>query len=181
MADKETATFIERLIGIPQEHYGDAYRQHVLEIYNTYLEMADRISTRREKANSFFLTLNVAVVGFVGYLSGSDKFSSDDPWLSLVALAGILLSYLWYRIIQSYRNLNSAKFKVVIEIEKLLPLRPYDAEWESVGRGKNLKLYRPFTRVEAIIPWIFLVLHVIALIRILPWGGIWRLFVTIIY
>ncbi len=169
MAEKKSPGFKDRLAGIPPEQYGDLYRQHVIEIYRAYLEMADRISSRRENANSFFLTLNTAVVGFVGYLVGTDKLSSQDSWLSLIGIAGIALSYLWYRILRSYRGLNSAKFKVVHEIEKLLPVKPYDSEWEFVGRGKNSKLYLPFTHVEIIIPWIFLILHVVALMRFIPW------------
>ena len=167
------------LHGIPREQYSDAYDQHVLEIYRTYLEMADRISSRREKANSFFLTLNTVVVGFVGYLVGKDELVPNNPWLALIGIAGIALSYLWYRIIRSYRDLNSVKFKVVHEIEKLLPLRPYDAEWESVGKGKNSKRYLPFTHVEIIVPWIFLGLHIIALFRIVPWAKIGQIIMQI--
>lgn len=177
MTENKPSGFKEKLMGVPPEQYGDSYGQHVIEIYRTYLEMADRISSRRENANSFFLTLNTVVVGFVGYLVGTVNPASHDPWLSLIGIAGILLSYLWYRIIRSYRGLNSAKFRVVHEIERLLPLRPYDAEWEFVGRGKNPKLYLPFTHVEITIPWIFLFLHVAALMRIVPW---WKLIQMIV-
>lgn len=162
--------FREVLIGTSAEEYGDAYRAHVLEIYRTYLGMADKISERREKANSFFLSLNTAVVGFVGYVIGTGKATDDEQWLALVGFAGVLLSYLWYRIIRSYRGLNTAKFKIVHEIEALLPLKPYDAEWEAVGRGKNPKKYLPFTHVEIAIPWIFLALHVVAILRAIPWS-----------
>jgi hypothetical protein len=175
MTENKEGGFKEKLLGVPPEQYGDSYRQHVIEIYRTYLEMADRISARRENANSFFLTLNTAVVGFVGYLVGTDKLASYDSELSLIGIAGVLLSYLWYRIIRSYRGLNSAKFKVVHEIERFLPLRPYDAEWEFVGRGKNPKLYLPFTHVEIAIPWIFLTLHMIALMRVVPWRKVFQM------
>jgi hypothetical protein len=40
---------------------------------------------------------------------------------------------MWYRLVRSYKDLNSAKFKVIHEIEKSLPISPYDAEWEAVG------------------------------------------------
>ncbi len=159
-----------QLVGIPRDQYGLLYSEHVIDIYRTYLEMADRISSRRETTNSFFLTLNTAVVGFVGYLAGTDKVPPGDPWLSLIAIAGIILSYLWYRIIRSYTGLNSAKFKVVHLMESLLPLRPYDYEWESVGRGENPKLYLPFTHVEVAVPWVFMVLHLIVLVRVVPWS-----------
>ncbi len=170
MQEDKSSLLAENLLGLSKDQYGDSYSEHVLKIYGTYLEMADRISSRRERANSFFLTLNTAVVGFVGYLAAAAKLLPNDPWLSLIAVAGIILSYLWYRIIRSYRGLNSAKFRVVHEMEKLLPLRPYDAEWEYVGRGKDPSVYLPFTHVEITIPWIFLALHIIVLLKLIPWA-----------
>lgn len=40
----------------------EQYREHILEQYKIYLEMADRISNRRDVANAFFLTLNGLVL-----------------------------------------------------------------------------------------------------------------------
>lgn len=40
------------LRGVGADEYGPAYREHLIEIYKIYLEKADRISERREKANS---------------------------------------------------------------------------------------------------------------------------------
>lgn len=158
------------LFSVGQDDYGDSYRNDILDIYKTYLEMADRISARREKTNSYFLTINTALVGVVTYLSLSDKgcpiFISHLP----IAIAGITLSYLWYRIIRSYRDLNSAKFKIIHMIEQILPLAPYDAEWEVVGRGKDKKLYLPFTHVEIFVPWVFVVLHFYVLLRTVPFN-----------
>lgn len=170
MTDSSSDSLTNLLAGISAEDYGESYKAHILQIYQLYLEMADRISSRRERANSFFLTLNTAIVGFIGYMSGTDKVSVDEPWLSIVGFAGIAICYLWYRIIRSYRGLNSAKFKVIHEIERMLPIKPYDAEWEYVGRGKNSSLYLPFTHVEIFIPWIFLVLHVVIFLRYIPWN-----------
>ena len=36
----------------------------------------------------------------------------------LVAAAGIALAYMWYRLVRSYKNLNSAKFDVIHEIAR---------------------------------------------------------------
>ena len=80
-----------------------------------------------------------------------------------------MLCYAWYRLIRSYRDLNEAKFKVIHRLEQRLPARPYDAEWEAVGRGKRANLYLPFTHIEAAVPWIFLVLHVLVLVQVIPW------------
>lgn len=53
-----------------------------------------------------------------------------------------------------------------------MPLRPYDAEWEAVGRGKNPKLYLPFTHGEVFVPWVFMGFHMLLLLSVLPWKGI---------
>src|SRR5574341_673563 len=120
-------------------------QSHLVEQYKLYVEMADRISARRQTANSYFLTVNTALLSFVGYLT--TKETSDYLWL--LGIAGLSLCYLWYRLIRSYRDLNSAKFSVIHAIEKRLPLSPYEAEWEAMGRGKDPKRYKPFTHIES--------------------------------
>jgi len=157
------------LIGVPQKEYGADYHAHVLEMYKLYVEMADKISERRQSGNSFFLTLNSAIVALVGYVSLSDSLSQNAVSLFwLIPTAGMVLCYLWYRLIRSYKDINSGKFKVVHAIEKILPLRPYDAEWTALGRGENPKLYLPFTNTEMVVPWIFFTVHLtIVLISII--------------
>lgn len=142
----------------------EKWHGHLLDQYKLYVEMADRISQRRTTANSYFLTVNSAILGFVGYLTSKD--STEFLWL--LAVAGVALTLLWYSIIVSYRNLNTAKWLVVHEIEKRLPMSPYDAEWDAVQRGKNPRLYRPISHIEAGVPWVFVVLHVVVFIRTFP-------------
>lgn len=155
----------------PDSPYADnpAYQNHVFEQYKLYIEMADRISARRQTASSFFLSINTAMIGFLSYLHVGKKLEGVDSLFWLIAISGIAICYLWYRIIRSYRDLNTAKFKVVHEIEQLLPLSPYDAEWEAVGRGKRPDLYLPFTHIETAIPWVFLLLHFVVLVQSFPW------------
>lgn len=104
-------TFEDTLSGVPADQYGAEYRSHVLEVYRVYVEMADKISSRRETANSFFLTLNTAVIGLSGYLSAIPATTRIIDARVPIAIAGIAIAYLWYRIIRSYRDLNSAKFR----------------------------------------------------------------------
>lgn len=158
------------LAGLPESEYGAGYREHSLEIYKIYLEMADRISERREKANSFFLAVNTALTA----LLAKDALGTGAPAALgvLVPLAGGILCYLWHRIIRSYRDLNSAKFKVVHAMERQLPVRPYDAEWEAVGRGKDPKLYLPFTHVELFVPWIFMAFYLLFAGAAIPWVSV---------
>mgnify|MGYP001756840187 FL=1 len=62
---------------------------------------------------------------------------------------------------KSYRQLNSGKFKVVHEIEDMLPLAPYAAEWVALGEGKDENLYLPLTHVENWVPVTFGLLYLL--------------------
>jgi hypothetical protein len=156
------------------DQYGDRYKTDYLEIYKAYVTGADNISARRQSANSFFVTLNTALLAFLGY----SKHSFSQPmWrLALLAtLAGLVICYTWYRLIRSYKGLNSGKFRVIHLIEENLPLAPYDAEWEAVGRGHDPKKYLPFTHVEIYVPWIFAAIYLIGLLVSIPWHDLRRL------
>jgi len=150
------------------EYGGDraARQAHLLDQYKLYVEMADKISERRQSANSYFLSVNSALLAFVGYVT--TKETGDYLWL--LGIAGIALSYLWYRLIRSYRDLNAAKFLVIHAIERRLPLSPYNAEWEALGKGNSPVLYKPVTHIELGVPWVFLGLHAFVLLRTAPWA-----------
>lgn len=143
----------------------EKWHAHLLEQYKLYVEMADRISQRRTTANSYFLSVNSAILAFVGYLTTKDSFE----YMWLLAIAGIVLCLLWHAIVTSYRDLNTAKWAVVHMIEARLPISPYAAEWEKVERGKNPRLYRPLSHIERGVPWIFLALHAVVLFKTGPW------------
>ncbi len=148
-------------MAMQQEEYGPNYKPHLLEQYKLYVEMADRISSRRQSANSFFLSVNTAIIALISYINWESANDSSFYWL--VSLAGMALCFMWYRLVRSYKDLNTAKFKVIHEMEAKLPVAPYDSEWEKVGKGKNSKLYLPFTHIEIYIPWVFFVIHAFVL------------------
>jgi hypothetical protein len=98
--------------------------EQYLELYKLAVEMADRVSARRATANAFFLTVNTALLAFIG--SGS----LDVLWL--VTLAGIALSGSWWILLKSYRDLNAAKFGVILQMEENLEASVYGDEWAKV-------------------------------------------------
>jgi hypothetical protein len=53
--------------------YGDQYTAHRLEQYKLYVEMADRIGARRQAANTFFLTINTALLAFLGLFAANQQ------------------------------------------------------------------------------------------------------------
>ena len=47
------------------EEYGDKYSAHLLEQYKLYVEMADRVSQRRDQSNRFYVTIVSALAAIV--------------------------------------------------------------------------------------------------------------------
>jgi hypothetical protein len=134
----------------------------VVELYKTLVDMADKVSQRRQTNNTFYLSINTALISISTYIFDSTKHKDS---VQLIAGCGVLISLAWIRNIQSYKDLNSGKFHVITQVEKLLPIRPFSAEWEFLGRGNKISRYRPFSNVEILVPYIFFILHIVEFIR----------------
>ncbi|MFQ5651919.1 MAG: hypothetical protein ACE5IY_18445 [bacterium] len=151
---------------VTQENYAskEKYQDSVLVQYKLYVEMADRISARRNLANTFFLTLHTFILGASGFLYEKGPELSNKNVLVIPFLALLALCFAWWRLVKSYRQINSAKFKVIGEFETRLPTSPWWlAEWKALGEGKDPKLYRPLTVVENWVPLIFALLYGVGL------------------
>src|SRR6267378_3241332 len=81
----------------------------LLDQYKLYVEMADRISARRQHANTFALSINTALIALVGYVQTQDGTLLKEGFFWAVAVAGLILNFVWYRMVRSYRDLNTAK------------------------------------------------------------------------
>ena len=134
-----------------------------LEQYIFYSQTADKISDRRTQSNIFFVTLNSTLITIIGIAGGKDTIIKSGPMLFVVPLVGVLVCFLWWVIVKSYRDINSAKFKVLHEIEDRLPLKLYSYEWHIVKQGDGTK-YRPTSHIEMWIPWIFGCMYIFILL-----------------
>lgn len=114
--------------------------------------MADKISDRRVNSNNFFLTLNSAIVAF------SVLFEYEKE--VLVSIIGLFIAVLWIQTIANYKKINSYKFKVINELEKELPSKPYNYEWHIMGKGNDKEKYRRLTDIEKLIPKIFILIYI---------------------
>jgi hypothetical protein len=145
-------------------------QKSVTDIYKMLVDMADKVSQRRQSANNFFLSVNTALIGASAYIS---SVSQQSPARVLaIAAAGTLVSAVWVRNIQSYKDLNSGKFAVINEIEKQLPIAPYTAEWEYLERGQKRNRYRQFHAVEILVPLVFVAVHALQFAWNIPWSSI---------
>lgn len=147
---------------VSEENYGanEQYQTHIFEQYKIFLETAQQTSARRNMANTFFLTLNTLIVGASGLLYEKGPQLTNKWFILFPLIAVLLLCYVWWKLITSYRQLNVAKFKVIEEYEKKLPSCPFvAAEWKALGEGKNPELFTPLTNYENWVPRIFACLY----------------------
>jgi len=146
-------------------------RSAALDQYKLAVEMADRVSARRGSANTYFVSLQSALVAVLGFLTTGD--SAPDRWvLVAVCSAGFVTATTWFLLLRSYRDLNRAKYEVIRSIEDQLPHQVFDDEWNSLKRDP-VKRWRPryaeLGTVERVVPLAFAVLNIV-LGYYLGWG-----------
>ena len=146
----------------------EKYQSAILEQYKMYVEMADRVSSRRGLTNTFFLTLNTLVFTLFGV------FWKDRPGkISTLALVPLLIAALvqcatWWFTVRSYRQLNTGKFKVIGLLEERLPASPYwSAEWQALKQGKDPRVYLPLTYAEQVVPALFAVIYALGFLFVI--------------
>ena len=144
------------LVHRTQETYEGSFNADLLEQYKLCVQSAENVSARRVASSNYLLTLNTALVALYGLQSAS---FSENYWTLLVPIAGILVSWIWCRIIKSHADLNSVKFALIHEMEQHLPATPYKCEWRLANEGQG-KTYRAVTTIERWIPGLFAALHV---------------------
>ena len=128
----------------------------VLAQWQTCVEMANSVSQRRDTMNNIFVTLNLAIVAAISI--------NWDVKSLFILVAGIVVSVIWLLFIRNYKLLNTEKFNVINDIEKKLPVKPFNDEWKRLEKNKK---YKDGTKLEKILPIMFIVLYLIAIITII--------------
>ena len=143
------------------EDYGENYQIHLLEQYKLYVEMADRVSQRRDQSNRFYAGLMSAIVALLVVMGRLGVSGSNwDIALLVAGLLGVSLSVIWYINLGSYRVLNSAKYHVINDMESQLPRAGFTDEWAYLRPEKGPARYFQLTRIERYVPLLVLVLFV---------------------
>jgi predicted acyltransferase len=141
--------------------YGDRFDEHVMDQYRLFVETEERLVSRRQGENRFFLTVNSVLLAVLGLLIRQDiSDAKAGIGIAILGVAGLTLCWAWYAIIESYKTLNTAKFDVLNQFEVQLPARMFAAEWDAAtARG-----YEPFTVIETRVPIVFGALHIAAIV-----------------
>lgn len=148
--------------GLPKTE-GEA--TNVLDLYKIMVESSESLVRRRQAVNTFFLTINGALLTASGLIIQSASIERMGALgISVLSLAGLILCGAWHSLIISFGQLNRGKFKVINTIEKHLKIAIYAAEWEALERGENPKVYRSFTSREIWVPNALFLIHCLTVI-----------------
>jgi hypothetical protein len=161
-ADSWSALVASKLPSRTPEDYGGKYQDHLLEQYKLYVETSQQVSDKRQNSNNYLLTLNSSLVTlFVVFLSTF----GHHRWNALIPATGLIVCFIWYSLVDSYKDLNTAKFAVIHELENQLPVALFRHEWYVCGHNRKKKdktvedMYVPLTHLERWIPVAFAVLY----------------------
>lgn len=131
----------------------DPRNQDLLEIYKIHAIAADDVSRRRDSANRMYLaaTTAIAVVMGIAMRGGTGEIPT---WIvtMILSVMGALIQSAWIDVINTYKQLNSCKFKVLHEIEEDMAYPFYRKEWEYMKQGQDPLVYKKMTVTEKKLP-----------------------------
>ena len=142
----------------------------LLDQYKLFQKTSEDLVARRQTVNSFYISVNGAMVTLVGVVMGIVEMPAKIYVLVFMCIVGIILDMSWISILESYGMLNSAKMKVIRLLEEQLPVLLYDSEWKVMSDKLNNKKYISFTDSEKRIPEIFAFIYSTVLIISLIYG-----------
>ena len=127
------------------------------------IESSESLIQRRQKTNTFFITVIGGLLSIAGFLIKIVTIDSGSLRIILYGFpaVSILLCKSWYNLIGNYGKLNKAKFDVILQLEKKLGAQIYSAEWIALGKGMRPKKYKSFTSTEKNVPLYFILLIVL--------------------
>lgn len=147
---------VDHLISNPKEIYGERFQDHLLEQYKIFVDSSLKVSEKRISTGNYLLTVSSSLMTVFGIAS---TLNVGGRWLSIIPVAGFLVSLTWFSLIRAYKDLNTAKFKVIHELEDYLPVALFRYEWHACELGKG-KTYKPITHLERWIPIIFALVYI---------------------
>lgn len=143
------------IFGVPENAYGPQYKEHFFDQYKFFVESVNYTSELKLKVNSYFLTINTALITAIGLSFGKQTLSSSI-WHFLLPLAGIFISIIWWGVTYSYKQRNVAKLRIIHCLEEQLPLALYKTEWQLMEENHSSSLKKFLFRIDLFIPYVFL-------------------------
>ena len=142
------------------------HKNELLDQYKMFQKTSEDLISRRQSVNSFYISVNSALVGLLGVIMGLVEAPVKFYVVFFMCIVGLILDISWSSILEAYGTLNAAKMKVINLIEEQLPVALYDVEWRIMSDKLNNKKYVSFTDSEKRIPKIFALVYGVIMVGI---------------
>jgi hypothetical protein len=130
-------------------------QETIFHQYELMVNTSLQVTNWRHQANNFYLAVNTALLAFATYL-----YSLSLGTGIVIGFLGVAITILWYDTIRYYRSLNKAKFLVIQEIEKQLPIAMFQLE-NTYFVKEDRKIA---TTIERKIPIIFCIAYIVLIV-----------------
>lgn len=135
--------------------------------YKFFTESTEHLSERRQEATKTYLSVNTAIFVIIAFLIKDTQL--QDWWLIIalfpLTLTGIVSCWIWRKIISQYKKLIGWRYDELIKIEKSPIMNEahhfYKKEMEQFFIRQNGKEKFGFSRLEALLPTMFMSLYLI--------------------
>lgn len=113
---------------VERELFGDrkpteADSEALLAQYRLFVETSEALVARRQRVNTFFLSVNPLVLAAAGLVLRDGKLSDlESGALVCLSFSGCVLCFVWRRLISSFRQLSRGKFEVIQALEYRLAI-----------------------------------------------------------
>ncbi len=130
----------------------------LLEQYKLYVDGLEKLIARRLTMNAFFISINTILLGGAVVTSKAKDVVSVPIALAggtAMAVAGVMVSLVWRRLLQTYGVISKAKFDILHQIEERLPAKPFLDE-NKLLEQRN---YKSSSATEVLLPFLFGLLY----------------------
>ncbi len=123
----------------------------LLELYSIHANLISINESKRQLANQIYMAIVSAIMAAASVIITDENTTNDDV-VDLFAVSILLICTVWYLTIQYHRRLSSAKFSVVLKIEKHFPIQPFDEEWKNFKSETTKPWSLELTTIERSVP-----------------------------
>jgi hypothetical protein len=143
----------------------------MIEQYKLLVDSSHKIEERRGASNSVFIGINTILVSV---LANSPKLIKIEiyyiPFIASLGFIGILISYDWLKVINSYKKLNFLNYALIQSLENFLPSYVFSlrAKLEAEEPGQKIKNRGSSVLMnEKLLPKVFLSIYFIYFLTVI--------------
>ena len=120
-SDENSAKKLKSVYDLKEEFEScfSSNKDDYLELYKLMIDSSESLIQRRQKTNAFFITVIGSFLAIAGLLVKTGAINSGSfGVLYGFSVVGLLLCNSWRNLIDNYGKLNTAKFDVILRLEK---------------------------------------------------------------